>query len=129
MSGGAVSAEKALDDLLTTLQQGDLSPKELRMLLSLADRDATQSQLAEALQMNPSAISRASRQLAMRGLINRRFEHGRRPRFTLSITSQGLSALTPLVEWIAQVHPAGRNDVWRRARGLDKSGRARGKNG
>ena len=115
MDGGAVTAEKALDDLLATLQEGDLSPKELRMLLSLASRDATQSQLTEALRVNPAAIGRASRRLAMRGLINRRFEHGRRPRFTLTITSQGLSALTPLVEWMAKAHPAGRDDVWPRA--------------
>ena len=94
------------------------------MLLSLAGRDATQSQLAEDLQINRAAIGRASRELAMRGLINRRFEHDRRPRFTLSITSQGLSALTPLVEWIAEAHPAGRDDVWRRAQGPGDAGRA-----
>jgi DNA-binding MarR family transcriptional regulator len=114
-SRDAVSAEKALDDLLATLQRGDLSPRELRMLLSLAGRDATQSDLAEDLDVSRAAIGRASRELAMRGLISRRFEQDRRPRFTLSITAQGLSALTPLVEWIAEAHPAGRDDVWRRA--------------
>ena len=117
MSEGAVSAEKALDDLLAMLQHGDLSPRELRMLLSLAERDATQSQLADDLHVNRSAISRASRQLAMRGLINRRFERGPRPGFALTITPEGLSALTPLIEWITRAHPTGRDEVWQRARG------------
>jgi len=117
MSEGAVSAERALDDLLTMLQHGDLSPRELRVLLSLAERDATQSQLADDLHVNRSAISRASRQLAMRGLINRRFEHGRTPRFSLTITPEGLSALAPLIDWMSRAHPASKDEVWQRARG------------
>jgi DNA-binding MarR family transcriptional regulator len=119
MSGGG-SAEEALDALLVTLQRGDLSPLEFRMLLWLADRVGTQSELAEALDVSRGAIGRAARRLSMRGLIGRRFERGRRSRFVLSITSTGIHAVAPLVEWITDAHPARRNDVWQRA------GRGRG---
>jgi DNA-binding MarR family transcriptional regulator len=114
MSGGR-SAEEALDALLVTLQRGDLSPLEFRMLLWLADRVGTQSELAEALDVSRGAIGRAARRLSMRGLIGRRFERGRRSRFVLSITPTGLHAVAPLVDWITDAHPARRNDVWRRA--------------
>jgi DNA-binding MarR family transcriptional regulator len=113
MSDG--SAEEVLDAMLATLQRGDLSPLELRMLLWLADRVGTQSELAEALAVSPGAIGRAARRLSMRGLIRRRFEGGRRSRFVVTITSTGLLAIAPLVEWIMEAHPARRNDVWQRA--------------
>jgi DNA-binding MarR family transcriptional regulator len=114
MSGGG-SAEEALDSLLATLQRGDLSPLELRMLLWLADRVDTQSELADALDVSRGAIGRAAWRLSMRGLIRRRFERGRRSRFVLSITSTGLDAVAPLVEWITDAHPTQRNDLWKRA--------------
>jgi DNA-binding MarR family transcriptional regulator len=114
MSGGG-SAEEALDSLLATLQRGDLSPLELRMLLWLADRVGTQSELADALDVSRGAIGRAAWRLSMRGLIRRRFERGRRSRFVLSITSTGLDAVAPLVEWITDAHPTQRNDLWKRA--------------
>ena len=113
VSGG--SAEEALDALLAILQRGDLSPLELRMLLWLADRVGTQTELAEALEVSPGAIGRAARRLSMRGLIRRRFERGRHSRFVLSSTSAGLLAVAPLVEWITNAHPDHRSDVWRRA--------------
>jgi DNA-binding MarR family transcriptional regulator len=114
MSGGG-SAEEALDSLLATLQRGDLSPLELRMLLWLADRVGTQSELADALDVSRGVIGRAAWRLSMRGLIRRRFERGRRSRFVLSITSTGLDAVAPLVEWITDAHPTQRNDLWKRA--------------
>ena len=116
MSGGAESAEEALDLLLATLQHGELSPLELRILLWLAERVGTEPELADALDVSSGAIGRAATRLSMRGLIARRFEGGRRSRFVLSITSTGLLAVAPLVKWITDAHPAGKNDLWRRAR-------------
>jgi hypothetical protein len=52
MSNSAESAEEALNALLATLQRGDLSPLEFRMLLWLADRVGTQSELAVALDVS-----------------------------------------------------------------------------
>jgi DNA-binding MarR family transcriptional regulator len=112
VSGSADSAEEALDALLATLQRRDLSPLDYRMLLWLADRVGTQSELADALDVSRGAIGRAATRLSTRGLIGRRFDRGR---FVLSITSTGLLALAPLVEWITNAHPARRDDVWRRA--------------
>ncbi len=115
MSGSSESAEEALDALLATLQRGALSPLELRMLLWLAERVGTQSDLADALDVSRGVIGRAATRLSMRGLIRRHFERGRHSRFVLSITSAGLLAVAPLVEWITNAHPDHRSDVWRRA--------------
>jgi DNA-binding MarR family transcriptional regulator len=115
MSGSPPSAEEALDALLATLQRGDLSPLELRVLLWLADRVGTQRELADALDVSPGAVGRAATRLSMRGLIRRRFEGGRRSRFVLSSTSRGLRAIAPLVDWITNSHPARHDHVWRRA--------------
>lgn len=114
MSGSSESAEEALDSLLATLQRGALSPLELRMLLWLAERVGTQSELADALDVSRGVIGRAATRLSMRGLIRRRFERGRHSRFVLSITSAGLLAVAPLVEWITNAHPTHRSDVWQR---------------
>jgi DNA-binding MarR family transcriptional regulator len=115
VSGGADSAEEALDALLATLQRGDLSPLQFRMLLWLADRVGTQPELADALGVSRGAIDRAATRLSSQGLIGRRFERGRRSHFVLSITSTGLLAIAPLVEWITNAHPARRDEIWRRA--------------
>ena len=115
MSEMSVSAEKALDGLLATLQGGDLSPMELRMLLWLAAREeATQLELTRALSARAGAIGRATRRLAARGLITRRFDRGRRSRFVLGITSTGIAAVSPLVEWVAELQPARQ---WRKTTG------------
>ncbi len=76
----------------------------------------TEPELADALDVSGGAIGRAATRLSMRGLIARRFEGGRRSRFVLSITSTGLLAVAPLVKWITDAHPAGKDDLWRRAR-------------
>ena len=114
MSGSADSAEEALDALLVTLHRRDLSPLDYRMLLWLADRVGTQSELADALDVSRGAISRAATRLSTRGLIRRRFDRGRRSRFVLTITSTGLLALAPLIDWITNAHPTRNDDVWRR---------------
>jgi DNA-binding MarR family transcriptional regulator len=93
--------EQLLDCLLVTLGQGRLSPMEVRLLLWLAAREATPSELSEALGETPTAIERATRRLDMRGLIRRRFERGRDSRFIFSITSAGLLYLDPLVQCAA----------------------------
>ena len=116
MTGSAKSAEE-LDALLATLQRGDLSPLELRLLLWLADRVGTQRELAEALGVSGGTVGRAAMRLSIRGLIRRRFERGGRSRFVLSITSTGLAAVAPLVEAISDPHPARRGDFWRRTAG------------
>lgn len=109
MTADIASRERALDELLASLQHGDLSPLELRLLVRLAERQSAQSELADALEASPATVSRATRRLAMRGLIRRRFEGGRRSRFVLSITSSGLQAVAALVEWVTAAHPARSN--------------------
>jgi DNA-binding MarR family transcriptional regulator len=129
MSRNAAHAGNALDDLLATLQGGGLSPLELRILLQLAERDASPANLANALDTEPKLISSTSRRLAMRGLIGRRFdERGRDSRFVLSIRSGGLRALAPLVERVADAHPPGDDDLIlvRRMVPLSTAGRANG---
>jgi DNA-binding MarR family transcriptional regulator len=115
MSRTAKSAEEGLDALLATLQRGDLSPLELRILLWLADRVGTQRELADALDASRGAIGRAATRLSTRGLIRRRFDRGRRSRFVLSITSRGLRAVAPLVESTTHAYPVRKEGVWRDA--------------
>jgi len=99
VSGGADSAEKVLDDLLATLQASDLGPLELRILLQLAERDASPTNLTDALDTEPKPIGSAIRRLAMRGLIRRRFaERGRDSHVVVSVRSAGLLELVPLLE-------------------------------
>jgi DNA-binding MarR family transcriptional regulator len=98
---GAASPERLLDSLLATLGYSGLSPTEVRLLLWLAPREATPSELSEALGQPSGAIERATRRLDMRGLIRRRFERGSHSRFIFSITSAGLLYLDPLVQCVA----------------------------
>jgi hypothetical protein len=106
MSGRDVGVQTALDGLLATLQDGELSPLELRILLELAQYDATASRLANALGAAPKAIGAAARRLAMRGLVGRRFEErGRDSHFVLSIRPGGLVALDPLLVQAAEAPP------------------------
>jgi DNA-binding MarR family transcriptional regulator len=108
VSRTAKSAEDELDALLATLQHGDLSALELRILLWLADRVGTQRELAEALDVSRGAIGRAAARLSMRGLIRRRFENGNGSRFLLSVTPAGVRAVAPLVESFTVARPARR---------------------
>ena len=98
-----MSPEGLLDCLLATLEHRRLPPTEARLLLRLAASDATPAELSEALDQTPVAIEQATRHLAMRGLIRRRFERGRDSRFIFSITSAGLLCLDPLVQTVAEI--------------------------
>jgi DNA-binding MarR family transcriptional regulator len=77
------------------------NPEQLLDCLLVTLREATPSELSEALGETPTAIERATRRLDMRGLIRRRFERGRDSRFIFSITSAGLLYLDPLVQCAA----------------------------
>ena len=109
MSALNASAQRVLDDLLGTLQRAELSPSELRVLVRLAKSQATQSELADALEAGPGTIRRVTRRLAMRGLVGRRFERGRNSRFVLRITSSGRSALAPLIDSLERAQEASRD--------------------
>jgi hypothetical protein len=114
MSGRDFGIETALDGLLATLQDGELSPLEIRILLELAHHDVIASSLATALGAAPKAIGAAARRLAMRGLIGRRFEErGRDSHFVLSIRQGGLSALDPLLVQAAEPPPRRGGDLSR----------------
>jgi hypothetical protein len=96
VSGNGIGPQPILDDLLATLQASELSVLELRVLLQLADRNATPAHLADTLDTEPKTIGRATRSLAMRGLIGRRLEeHGRDSRFEFRIRSAGREELVP----------------------------------
>lgn len=95
---GSISgtARAALDRVLELLGRRQLSATELRVLLRLLDREASLSELAEALGYPPVEIRRASRSLAMRGLV--RWRHvGRRKRTRLAITAAGLATVRALL--------------------------------
>jgi DNA-binding MarR family transcriptional regulator len=106
----AVNPQRALDDLLATLERGELSPTEVRVLLSLAEREATVAELTDALQQRPGALTSVVYRLAMRGLIRRRFESGQWSGFVFAITSAGMLALRPLLQRVSEPAPqAGTN--------------------
>jgi DNA-binding MarR family transcriptional regulator len=67
-----------LDRVLELFERAELSATEMRVLLALLRRhDATIAELVDALDTDPSEITRAGRRLAMRGLV--RWHHGGRP--------------------------------------------------
>jgi DNA-binding MarR family transcriptional regulator len=107
----AVNPERALDDLLATLERGELSPTEIRVLLSLAEHEATVAGLTDALQQRPGALTSLAYRLAMRGLIRRRFESGQRSGFVFAITPAGTLALRPLLQRVTEARAAGGDDV------------------
>ena len=106
MSAKTASAARVLDELLGNLQRAELSPLELRVLVRLTESQATQPELADALEEGAGTIRRVTRRLAMRGLIGRRFERGRSSRFVLRIRSSGRSALAPLVDSLERAQDA-----------------------
>jgi DNA-binding MarR family transcriptional regulator len=90
------AAGTTLDRVLELVERRKLSATELRVLLALLDRGACLSDLAEALDLRPDEITRASRSLSMRGLI--RWHHvGRRKQTRLEITSSGLTTVRALL--------------------------------
>jgi DNA-binding MarR family transcriptional regulator len=102
---------RALDELLATIERGELSPTEIRVLLWLAEREATAAELTDALQQRPGAITTVAYRLAVRGLIRRRFEGRQRGGFVFAITSAGMLALRPLRQWVSEAGLVGRDDV------------------
>jgi DNA-binding transcriptional ArsR family regulator len=107
----ATSPERTLDELLATLEQGELSPTEVRVLLRLAEGEATAAELTHALQQRPGAITSVAYRLAMRGLIRRRFEGGQRSGFVFGIASAGIRALRPLLGRPPGARGAGGDDL------------------
>jgi hypothetical protein len=114
MSGTTDSAEEALDALLATPQRGALSPLELRILLWLAERVGTQPEVANALDVSVRRVGRAATPSPRERSLDAA-SSGRRSQFVLSITSTGLLAAAPLVDWITAARRARKSDVWQRA--------------
>lgn len=106
MNTAVATRERTLDDLLATLERGELSPTEIRVLLSLAEREATVAELTDALQQRRGALTSVVYRLAMRGLIRRRFETGQRSGFVFAITSAGMLALRPLLQRVTESRAA-----------------------
>ena len=90
------AAQATLDRVLELVERRKLSATELRVLLALRDRGACLSDLAKALDERPDGITRAGRELSMRGLI--RWHHvGRHKQPRLEITSSGLTTVSALL--------------------------------
>jgi hypothetical protein len=103
VSRNGAGSQSILDDLLTVLQASELSVLELRVLLHLADHNASPAHLADALDTEPKTIGRATRSLAMRGLIGRWFEEsGRESHFEFRIRSGGRGKLVPYAELLSE---------------------------
>ena len=78
------------------------------MLLALLDRDASLSELAEALGERPIDIRRAGRSLSGRGLV--RWCHvGRRKETRVELTPAGLATIRPLLTAVDPAGPANRS--------------------
>ena len=85
-----------LDRILELFERRKLSVTELRVLLALTDRGAGVSDLTEALDESPDAITRAARRLSSRGLI--RWQHlGSLKQTRFDITSFGLTTVRALL--------------------------------
>jgi DNA-binding MarR family transcriptional regulator len=89
------AAQATLDRVLELFERRGLSATELRVLLALLDRGARLSDLAEALDQRPNEITRAARNLSMRGLT--RWQHVGSKETRLEITSSGLTTVRALL--------------------------------
>jgi DNA-binding MarR family transcriptional regulator len=86
----------AIDRVLEVFERRGLSPSELRLLLRLLDREASLSELADALGKRPSEMTRVGGRLATRGLI--RWCHvGPRGETRLAITEDGAATMSALL--------------------------------
>ena len=104
MTRNGAGSQFILDDLLAVLQASELSVLELRVLLHLADHNASPTHLADKLDTEPKTIGRATRRLAKRGLIGRRFEEcGRESHFELRIRSGGCEKLVPYADLFSEL--------------------------
>jgi DNA-binding MarR family transcriptional regulator len=82
--------------VLEVFDRCGLSPCELRVLLTLLDREARLAEIAEALGKPASEVTRAGRRLAMRGLV-RWYHVGAREETRLVITARGLATMRALL--------------------------------
>src|SRR5688500_8833211 len=82
----------AIDQVLEVFERRGLSPGELRVLLKLLDREASLSEIAQALGKSSSEVSLAGRKLAKRGLV-RWYHVGARKETRLVITTDGMATM------------------------------------
>ena len=85
-----------VDRVLEVFDRSGLSPCELRVLLTLLDREASLPEIADALGKPPSEVTRAGRRLATRGLV-RWYHVGAREETRLVITARGLATMQSLL--------------------------------
>jgi DNA-binding MarR family transcriptional regulator len=85
-----------VDRVLEVFDRCGLSPCELRVLLTLLDREASLPEIAEALGKPASEVTRAGRRLATRGLV-RWYHVGAREETRLVITARGLATMRTLL--------------------------------
>jgi transcription initiation factor IIE alpha subunit len=90
------TAEVALDLILEGVERRRLAPAELRILLALLEREATDAELAQTFGQDSEEIRRLAERLYARGLL--RWRHDARSNATvLGITRAGLASLGPLL--------------------------------
>jgi DNA-binding MarR family transcriptional regulator len=90
-------SDEAVDRLLQVFECGPQSATEMRVLLRLVDhRDIGIAELAEELGCRATEITRAGRQLAMRGLV-RTHRAGRPEQTLMEITPSGLATVRTLL--------------------------------
>lgn len=110
----ATSPEEAFDDVLVELDERDLTPRDARVLLWLAERDSTPAELGEVLGGESTATDLAVRRLERRGLVRRQFSMDPGEPSRLNTTVAGLHALRALVERIAGTGETHRYSLWQR---------------
>jgi DNA-binding MarR family transcriptional regulator len=86
-----MSSAATIERALTAIERSGLTPTEYRVLAELAERAGVQSALAASLDLPAVTVRRATRRLAMRGLIRR--ARGRRRNAELALTTAGLRTL------------------------------------
>ena len=85
-----------LDRVLELCARRRLSIAELRVLLALADGEASRAELAEQLAVSPVDLRRATRRLVARGFVRRRHS-GPSKQMRVGLTSHGLATTRALV--------------------------------
>jgi DNA-binding MarR family transcriptional regulator len=85
-----------IDRVLEVFERGGLSPCELRVLLKLLDREASLSEIAEAIGKPSGDVTRAGNRLARRGLV-RWYHAGARMETRLVITTDGVATMRALL--------------------------------
>jgi DNA-binding MarR family transcriptional regulator len=85
----------SLERALSVIERRGLSAVEFRVLIALVDRGCGLPELAERLDMPAVVVRRATRHLAMRGLV-RRLHAGRGQETRVSLTTAGLATFRSL---------------------------------